>query len=721
MSRSDEDMKDYLLQVEKLCNVEHFLCPPLNHNMSIRQLFDYDNIATTITLDVLLNIKSHKMKEEDDDKFAFDDIIEAYEIMRRYITLPMTRRTLEEFFLIGGIRKYCVNFSRKELIELKNHLHRYLSSIGTHSGVCFEKNYKNCKENNFGIRVVASEEFDEGDELEYVTGCFVYLDEEDKKTYIKPGINDFSIMESKSGEKDVCLLGPASFINHDCNPNVKYECKGGDVITIVAIKDINVGDELFVSYGKNFFGKNNVDCKCNTCDQQKKKEANVLKWVPIMCRELPENIIDCMVLITLRNSIIKQFINGNILKKNLILALDYLACYVEFGLGVDKIAEISEELDFVKHIKEYICCSYECGIYSETIDNNTHALFDKMFILKGIGTTAGKLLATPDKTEVGKHLTNLDEINFSGERLFTLEFYHSIFNNELANDIYAFQNLLLEQHFSFGISLAQIVAVLRHFIDIIKNDEAIVSIANRAKVGRGRKASTFDPKMGYFYNKTILDRLHLDIFGGKVKKEQFQYLVNCVKKDSKNEDDSYSLVIHGCYPSLPNVYELKYENLEGYFGLSNDFRMNVISGIDNYDIEYTNNVLHVDGLICETFNKITKHFNISNRAHFVKLQSELDKHFKYGTLGFDTDFEFFELIDPNAVELKQPTKRQKNRRNLYVEINNVAKSFVDNWIKAIYYNIKLERLRGIRKNERREAARKLHEERKEARRMARNE
>jgi len=60
-------------------------------------------------------------------------------------------------------------------------------------------------------------------------------------------------------DKEHCLIGfgYCSLYNHSDNPNLMYSYIGEDKIQITAIKDIKAGDEMFVSYGKNYWTSRN--------------------------------------------------------------------------------------------------------------------------------------------------------------------------------------------------------------------------------------------------------------------------------------------------------------------------------------------------------------------------------------------------------------------------------------------------------------------------------
>lgn len=61
------------------------------------------------------------------------------------------------------------------------------------------------------------------------------------------------------------LIGPLRFANHHCRPNARLDAAGQSQVQAVAIKRINVGDEITVTYASDYFGTNNQECGCNHC------------------------------------------------------------------------------------------------------------------------------------------------------------------------------------------------------------------------------------------------------------------------------------------------------------------------------------------------------------------------------------------------------------------------------------------------------------------------
>ena len=65
----------------------------------------------------------------------------------------------------------------------------------------------------------------------------------------------FSVFAPTNNYKNTCImLGPASFINHDCDPNGRYIVEGeksASTVAIQSIKPIGVREEITVNYGDN--------------------------------------------------------------------------------------------------------------------------------------------------------------------------------------------------------------------------------------------------------------------------------------------------------------------------------------------------------------------------------------------------------------------------------------------------------------------------------------
>ena len=104
-----------------------------------------------------------------------------------------------------------------------------------------------------------------GEPIKYLSGIQVEMTEREEKELSSR--TDFSIVISSRRKRPSLFLGPARFANHDCDSNAKLNTNGPHGIHIVACKDISVGDEITVTYGDDYFGIDNRECLCATCEE----------------------------------------------------------------------------------------------------------------------------------------------------------------------------------------------------------------------------------------------------------------------------------------------------------------------------------------------------------------------------------------------------------------------------------------------------------------------
>ena len=101
--------------------------------------------------------------------------------------------------------------------------------------------------------------------VRYLSGIQVVITAEEEAELSKRK-KDFSIVVSSRSKNANLFMGPARFANHDCDANARLVTTGQAGIEIVAVRDIDVGDEVTVTYGENYFGEGNRECLCRTCE-----------------------------------------------------------------------------------------------------------------------------------------------------------------------------------------------------------------------------------------------------------------------------------------------------------------------------------------------------------------------------------------------------------------------------------------------------------------------
>lgn len=62
------------------------------------------------------------------------------------------------------------------------------------------------------------------------------------------------------------FLGPARMVNHDCCNNIELH-RSGLHVCFKVVRPIEAGDEILTYYGDAYFGRDNKDCLCATCER----------------------------------------------------------------------------------------------------------------------------------------------------------------------------------------------------------------------------------------------------------------------------------------------------------------------------------------------------------------------------------------------------------------------------------------------------------------------
>ena len=169
-----------------------------------------------------------------------------------------------ELLKLPGITKYCRSLRTEDEKEhFERHLRKY---VNIYLPDCpFEVDTTN----RYTIMtaeacIKARKSIKKGEAVKYLSGIQVEMTEKEEKELSSR--TDFSIVLSSRRKRPSLFLGPARFANHDCDSNAKLNTTGPHGIHIVARKDIEAGDEITVTYGDDYFGIDNCECLCATCE-----------------------------------------------------------------------------------------------------------------------------------------------------------------------------------------------------------------------------------------------------------------------------------------------------------------------------------------------------------------------------------------------------------------------------------------------------------------------
>lgn len=164
-----------------------------------------------------------------------------------------------------GLRRfYNALKTSKEKVDFTQHLRRYMQ---IYLPDCpFEVSSTNrYTVTTHEASIVARRPLKRNETIRYLSGIQVVITPEEEEA-LSSRKKDFSIVVSSRNRLTSLFMGPARFANHDCGANAKLVITGQAGIDIVAVRRIDVGEEITVTYGENYFGEDNCECLCQTCE-----------------------------------------------------------------------------------------------------------------------------------------------------------------------------------------------------------------------------------------------------------------------------------------------------------------------------------------------------------------------------------------------------------------------------------------------------------------------
>ena len=195
--------------------------------------------------------------------------IEAAEIQNviqaHIITRPDIATAERALLSIEGIRKFYRRLKPPSQMHFRGHLRRYLQTYLADCpfDITSTNRYDPDRED---ASITARRHIPRGSTVAYLNGYKVYVSPEEEDTITNTGM-DFSIVYSTYKKRNYIFLGPARFVNHDCDPNAEL-ASNGDEIRVTTTKAIDPAEEITLYYGEHYFGKYNSECLCATCEKE---------------------------------------------------------------------------------------------------------------------------------------------------------------------------------------------------------------------------------------------------------------------------------------------------------------------------------------------------------------------------------------------------------------------------------------------------------------------
>lgn len=186
-------------------------------------------------------------------------------IQSHLIVDPDIETAESKLLATGGLRRFYASLkTSKEQDHFRAHLGRYMRIYLP------DCPFEVSSTNRYTIysheaAITARKFIKKGQPIKYLSGIQVLITAKEDKELAKRK-KDFSIVISSRYKCAALFMGPARFANHDCDANARLMITGQAGIEIVATRNIDVGDEITVSYADNYFGEDNCECLCKTCE-----------------------------------------------------------------------------------------------------------------------------------------------------------------------------------------------------------------------------------------------------------------------------------------------------------------------------------------------------------------------------------------------------------------------------------------------------------------------
>ncbi|ETN39091.1 uncharacterized protein HMPREF1541_05313 [Cyphellophora europaea CBS 101466] len=242
---------------------------PLKQPLTLAELAGHDDVCSDVMIDnafYKFKIRKYRPKHIPVRGIKEEQIPQ---ILLQHVIVGKDPVAAEKILLgLPGLKRYqntLKNKSQKE--HFIAHLRKYILMYQT--DCAWEVSSTNrYTVTTYEAAVTARKRIRQGEVIKYLTGTLVPLTTEESLDLDITNRN-FSIVVNNRKKSDQMFLGPARFANHDCDSNARLQMEGVDSMRVVATRNIAIGEEITVSYGDSYFGPDNVECLCSTC------EANV--------------------------------------------------------------------------------------------------------------------------------------------------------------------------------------------------------------------------------------------------------------------------------------------------------------------------------------------------------------------------------------------------------------------------------------------------------------
>lgn len=240
--------------------------PPKKHILTLAQIASYDDILTDALVDHAFywtTIPKNRPSYHPSRGVREEEITSI--IQQHLVVQPNLQTAEDKLLATNGLGKfYRALKTDAEKEDFRRHMRRYMQIYlpdcpyevaATNRYTIFQEEASICAR-----RFIKSNET-----IKYLSGIQVVITAEEEAE-LSERKKDFSIVVSSRKKEINLFMGPARFANHDCSANARLVTTGQAGIEIIATRSIGVGEEITVTYGESYFGEDNCECLCKTCE-----------------------------------------------------------------------------------------------------------------------------------------------------------------------------------------------------------------------------------------------------------------------------------------------------------------------------------------------------------------------------------------------------------------------------------------------------------------------
>ncbi|XP_058806804.1 uncharacterized protein LOC131673103 [Phymastichus coffea] len=247
--------------------------------MNCRSLINLDNLTKFLILDPYFGFKTCRKNS------YLDECPELIKSIKCVIdTFKITSDLQKTKDLLLNLAKnnrllYWYSIQKENLLSLN--LETYLTLLHPTS-ICSIQRCNRYKLDDFnGFKVVAASDIKKNTILQCMKGYTAKINLQEEEFLINNKL-DYSVLWSSRNKCQKLMLGTAAYINHDCLPNCAYYSISKQTnqyeLTIITLRDIRHGEELYCYYGDNYFDENNVNCECETCFSKCRETSQIIPY-----------------------------------------------------------------------------------------------------------------------------------------------------------------------------------------------------------------------------------------------------------------------------------------------------------------------------------------------------------------------------------------------------------------------------------------------------------